>query len=196
MQPAASHLPFNPKRCGRVFCKSSCLLLALCLGSNVTSQGQVKEYDLKAALLYHLARFVEWPPAAFSTPQSPIIIGIVGRDPFGRVLDTTVQRETVGGRRIVVERYRTPGGIQPCHILFVSSSEKGELKHIFTRIKDQPTLTVADFDDFSTEGGMVTFVRNEEGKIRLKINLGAVRAQNIKLSARLLQVAEIVPAKN
>src|SRR6266536_3047476 len=66
-----------------------------------------KEYDLKATFLYHLTQFVDWPPEAFPTEETPLVIGVLGADPFGKVLDELVENEIVKNRKIAVQRFRS-----------------------------------------------------------------------------------------
>jgi hypothetical protein len=155
-------------------------------------RAETKEYDLKAVLLYHFTQFVEWPPASFPQPDTPLIIGIVGPDPFGKVLDDLVRQETYNHRRIVVERYRSIDVVGKCHILFVAASESRNLPRILVAMRGRPVLTVGDFETFAARGGMIRFIRNPEEKITLWINLDAAKASGLTISARLLHVAEIV----
>jgi uncharacterized protein DUF4154 len=150
-----------------------------------------REYEIKSGLLFNLTRFVEWPPDAFASPSSPIVIGIIGRDPFGALLDKVVEGEVVNGRKVVIKRYDNIRAIERCHILFVSTSERGRVREILGAIKGRPILTVSDMEDFVRRlGGMVRFFTNEQNKIRLRINLDEARAHRLTISARLLQVAE------
>ncbi len=150
-----------------------------------------QEYDLKAVLLYNFMQFVDWPPGT-NKPNAPWVIGVLGRDPFGKVLDDIVRAETHQGRRIVVERYRSLAALGECHILFVSASEADNLPRIFTVLKGRPVLSVGDFEGFAVRGGMIRFTRNPEGKIQLHINLQAVKEGNLMMSAKLLRLAEVI----
>jgi len=67
-----------------------------------------REYEVKAAFLYNFAAFVEWPRAAFAEDSSPIVVCIVGTDPFGTGLDRTLQGKTAQGRPIVIRRAASP----------------------------------------------------------------------------------------
>lgn len=151
-----------------------------------------KESDVKAALLYNFTQFAEWPPSAFAQDGAPLVIGILGQDPFGDVLDKLVEHETASGHRIVIERFRTPEAARHAHVLFISSTERARLPHILSTLRDRPILTVADFDGFLGRGGMVGFRRGPNHKIRLAVNLEAARAASLTLSAKLLRVVEIV----
>jgi hypothetical protein len=154
-----------------------------------------KEYDLKAVLLYNFTQFVEWPPSTMPAADSPFIIGVLGTDPFGRALEETVRHESVGTHRIVVERFSRVENARGCHILFISASERENLGPILSALDGRPVLTVGDLDDFAARGGMVHMYRNAENKIRLRINLAAVKNNQLQMSAKLLRVAEVLPAK-
>jgi hypothetical protein len=153
-----------------------------------------KEYDLKAAFLYHLAEFVEWPPEAFPAAENPLVIGVLGTDPFGKALDEIVQNEVVKNRKLDVQRYRSMEEVKTCHILFISQSEAGRLDQIFSSLKDRNILTVGDTDGFAQRGGIVRFL-TENNKIRLRININAAKAANLTISSKLLRAAEVVGAK-
>lgn len=162
------------------------------LCSNDLRGQATKEYDLKAVLLYNFTQFIEWPQTSFSGPTAPIVIGVLGHDPFGKVLDDLVRQETRDHRRIIVERYRTINAIGNCQILFIDDGEERFLPKILSTIRGRPILTVGDFSDFTQHGGMVQFLRGADDKITLRINLEAAKTGGLTISARLLRVAEIV----
>src|SRR5213592_2227374 len=66
------------------------------------------EYGLKSVFLYQFCRFMEWPHSAFTSANDPLIIGVVGEDPFGSLLQEAVAGETSHGRPIRIEHYRSP----------------------------------------------------------------------------------------
>lgn len=151
-----------------------------------------KESDVKAALLYNFTQFAEWPPSAFESTDDPFVIGVIGRDPLGGVLDKLVEHESVGGHRIVVARYRSVETAREAHVLYISSSERAELSRILPALEGYPILTVADFDGFLERGGMIALQRGRNQKIRIRVNLDAARAASLTFSAKLLRVVEIV----
>lgn len=149
------------------------------------------EFQVKAIFLYNFVQFVDWPPDAFATPESPIVIGVLGQDPFGGFLDELVRGERVKGRPLVVERYRWPGEIDECHVLFISGSEGARIEQIAAAVRGRPILTVGDWDAFAQHGGMIHFVL-EHKRVRLRINLDAARAAGLTISSKLLRSAESV----
>ncbi len=170
------------------------MLLAWCflgVGPARAAEEPSREFQVKAAFLYNFVQFVEWPPEAFADPDSPIVIGVLGQDPFGEFLDELVAGETVNGRRLVVERYRWIGDVGVCHVLFVSGSEGRRAGQIGAALRGRSILSVCDWEGLMEQGAMVRFV-TERQRVRLRINLDAVRASGLTISSKLLRSAETV----
>jgi hypothetical protein len=153
-----------------------------------------RESDLKAVFLFNFTQFVEWPAAAFSDPTTPFVIGVLGDDPFGKILDDIVTNETVKNRKIVIRRYRDVQEIGACHILFISHSESGRLTGIFESLNGRSILTVGEGDGFSEAGGAIRFII-VQNKLRLRINVDSVNAAKLTISSELLRQAEIIGGK-
>jgi len=167
--------------------------LGLAIGVNVRAQESLpREYQIKAVFLFNFTQFVQWPAEAFPEENSPMVIGILGDDPFGAFIDETIQGEVMEGHPLVVERYASVDDIRDCHILFISLADKREMRRAVERVKFKPSLTVSDLDGFARLDGMIRFY-NEAGRIRLRINLQATGQSNLTISSKLLRLAEIVP---
>jgi hypothetical protein len=169
------------------------LILALPLaGHGQAADSQPTEYQLKAAYLYHFAQFVDWPPAAFPQPNSPLIIGVLGENPFGKDLPHTVEGKVLSNHPLIVQEYHSLAEMtNNCHILFVSSSEKKRLPEIFAALKGTSVLTVSEVDHFTENGGMINFVL-ESDRIRFQINETTVEKAGLKMSFKLLSLASKV----
>jgi hypothetical protein len=167
-------------------------LLAAGGGHGLAAQdARASEYQVKAVFLFNFAQFVDWPAGAFPDSTTPLVIGVLGNDPFGAALDETVRNERLGGRPFQVRRYQSVDEIKACHILFISRSEGGRPAVILASLKDRPILTVSDADRFAERGGMIRFV-TDRNRIRLQLNLTAAEAAHLTISSKLLRVAEIV----
>jgi hypothetical protein len=173
------------------------LITCLLSGFAVHSQGQTAgvavdsplEYQVKAAFLLNFTKFVNWPPDAFAGADLPIVICVLGKDPFGRVLDEIVQGETINGRRMTIQRLSEPPGSQACQVVFVGESEK-DVPKILARIS-RGVLTVGEGDTFLMEGGMIALVIDNR-RVRFDVNQAAVANAGLTLSSRLLGVARSV----
>ena len=170
---------------------AGCLLwLGLCAPG--LSPAQVsREYDIKAAFLYNFITFTDWPEEAFNSPESPYVIGVVGDDPFGRVLDDIANGERIKGRPLVVRRVTQVGDARRSHVLFISSSEERRVSDILRRLRGHPVLTVGDVPGFAAAGGGVNFTMGE--RVGLVINPAALRAAKLNMSSKLLSLAKLVP---
>ena len=146
---------------------------------------QAGEYDVKAAILYNLLKFVEWPADAFAAANTPVAICVLGADPFGALLDDSVRGHQVGGRGIVVRRLTevAPG----CHVLFISLSETRRLSMILDRLRTMSVLTVGEQEQFVDGGGIIEL--RTEDRVRFAINVEAADRARLRLSARLLMLA-------
>jgi hypothetical protein len=153
-----------------------------------------KEYEIKAAFLLNFTRFIEWPDQSFALDKSPFIIGILGDDPFGDVLNEIISGEKVNGHPLIIQHYYSVKDIKTCHILFINTQNQESLSGVINSLKDQNTLTVSDIPDFASKGGMVGFFI-ENNKVRLRINLDQARASNLSIDSKLLRLAQIVSSK-
>ena len=151
----------------------------------------VPEYQIKAVFLFNFAQFVEWPAEAFPDSGGPLVIGVLGEDPFGPYLDETVRGETAHGHPIDVRRLERLDEVTGCHILFISRGELDRLTEILATLKGHSVLTVGDAEDFAARGGMIRFM-TDRNRIRLRINLEAARGAGLTLSSKLLRSARIV----
>jgi len=153
------------------------------------------EYQVKAVFVYNFSHFVDWPPQAFSAPSQPFVIGILGSDPFGSRLDEAVRGEQVDQHPLLVRRFRTVGEIGDCQILYIGSSEGGQLPQILAALDHRNTLTVSELDGSSQRGVMIQFV-TENNRIRLRINVESARTAGLTISSKLLRPAEIVTTRS
>jgi hypothetical protein len=171
------------------------LTLAMCPGGysslRAAASAPSREFQIKAAFLYNFAQFVSWPAKSFDGPDSPLVIGVLGLDPFGPFLDQLVQGERVNGRPLVVRRFKSVAEVDRCHVLFVSGSEGRSIGEIADRLRSQSVLTVCDWEAYARQGAIVWFVM-ERNRVRLRINLDAAKAAGLTISSKLLRSAETV----
>ena len=157
-------------------------------GNARAQEPQPTEYQIKAAFLFNFAKFVEWPPTAFAGATSPIVIGILGENPFKDDLAGMIRNKTVDGRPLVVKQFGSATEATNCHILFISTSEKDKLPEILKGLKETSVLTVGEMDHFTESGGMIRFVLKEQ-KIRFQINNGEATRAKLKISSKLMSLA-------
>lgn len=149
------------------------------------------EYQLKAALIYKLSKYVTWPGSAFSETSRHFGICVLGEDPFGSALDALEKRRTVN-RYIRIYRFARSDDIdQQCQIVFIDASRRAFLQPILQHLRQQPILTASDIHEFAKEGGIMELTRKDKG-IGFTINLTRAREAGLEIAAPLLELATIV----
>ena len=160
-----------------------------------------KVNKIKAGLLYNMAKMTTWPESGFINDE-PIVILFLGKDhnEIGNYFKSQVQSLslTVKGRKLAVKQLtRTKlddvvrKEVKQCHILFIMSSYKGPILELLHAIGDSPVLVVGETSSFSIEGGMIG-LSIEKKRVKISVNLDAVKGKDLKISAQLLQHAKIV----
>ena len=162
---------------------------------NAHAQDALPEYQVKAAYLFNFLKFVEYPNESFMDPLAPIVIGVIGDDPFGNALPQVVIGKTVQGRDLVIHVYRIGEDLRGAHILFISASERKRLPMILSSLRGSSVLTVADTEGFHEAGGMIQFL-SENDRVRFAINVDATSRAKLKMSSKLLSLARAVGANS
>ncbi|NOT11474.1 MAG: YfiR family protein [Methylococcaceae bacterium] len=160
------------------------MILLLC-SPPLAADDFANEYKIKAGYLYNFTKFITWPEHDATTFN----LCILGSDPFGILIDA-IEKKTVKDRPIRVLRLNGFDQKIHCHIIFTGTAE-GRVKNLTSQHGSIKTLTVGESQDFAAQGGMIGFV-NREGRIKLQINPDAIRQGGLKISAKLLEVAEIL----
>lgn len=169
-----------------------CLLILVSLTDGLgNGQDAPSEYQVKAVFLYNFAKFVEWPSHAAASPSDPIVLAVLGDDPFGQTLEDTLHGKSANGRPIAIRRLKSDKQLNGCQIIFVSGSEKDRLREIFRSLRNSEALTIGDSAGFAQEGGIINFVL-QENHVRFEVNIDAAERAHLKISSKLLSLAKVV----
>lgn len=183
---------------------STALALSVCLtagmlatppdaGEGVTPSAS--EYQIKAAYIYYFATFIEWPSEVVARRDKTFVIGVLGEDPFGTILEETLRGKTIKDCRLVVRRFVSPNDALHSDILFISSSEQGHLPQILGILDGAPVLTVGESDQFVERGGQIG-LRLDGRKVRFDINTVAATHAGLKISSQLLKLGKVVQGQS
>ena len=149
------------------------------------------EYQVKAAFLFNFAKFIDWRPASFASPQAPFSICLLGKDPFGQVIDDSLQGKSIGEHAVTVQRVKEAAQARHCQIVFAEVSELGSVATILEELRGANVLLVGEADGFAAAGGTIQFTL-EENHVRFLINVDAADRAGLKFSSKLLALAKIV----
>jgi hypothetical protein len=169
------------------FRNKACILLVCLLGfCGVVCADRPSEYQVKAAYLYNFGKFVNWP--ADVATASEFDVCVLGRDPFGPLLDATVSDSTINGKRVNAKRIARAQDAAACRVVFIAASESQRLSSDLAALSKLHVLTVSDNPHFLDRGGMIQFVF-EGDRVRFAVNLTAAQEAGLTLSSELLTVA-------
>ena len=160
-----------------------CILVA---ASSLASP--LSEKDAKTGFLYHLAWYTRWPLPDWD-PEHPLVLGIVGTDPFGPALDALLADKRVQRHPLVVWRMQPQDDIRRCHLLFIALGAAPHLAAILDTLGDAPVLTGSDLPGFTQAGGMV-YVGSVERRLVFQVNQPAVQRTGLHLSSQVLKLAK------
>lgn len=174
------------------------LILVICIGTMLPAfaliAGTPATADkIKAAYTFQFTKFVTWPDTSVSV-EIPFYICILGNESIRQELEPLNQRR-IGERPISVRYLKRITDSKRCNILYISETESSNLTSIFKFLRNKPILTVSSIPGFALQGGIIGLVSHKK-KIRLEINLTSARKVNIKLSAKLLEIANVVEGIN
>ncbi|MFW5443526.1 MAG: YfiR family protein [Methylococcaceae bacterium] len=162
----------------------------LFFSSQPSAQSSI-EYKIKAGYLYNFTKFIFWPENNSTTFN----LCILGKDPFGSIIDP-IEKRTVQNKPIRLRRLKSVSKVKDCQIVYLGESNKKwgkpglSLSGILTISSFNGSLTVSNSSQITRAGGMISFFL-KEGKVKLLINLKALRQSGLEVSAKLLEVAEI-----
>ena len=155
----------------------------------------VPEYNAKAGYLLLFCRYVEWPAPSFAAPGAPIVIGILGEDPFGDVLARTVAGQVHDRRVVVVTNPRTADEARRCQIVFIPRANQRQQPKWIEELRGAPVLTVVETAEGLADGAVIAFA-TESGargtRLKFDASLPAAERAGIRISAPMLSAARRV----
>lgn len=198
MKPGNGKIRFprcsEASQCRRSVLLSAIVIMAWALLVSMSLTGQPPkpgEYQVKAAYIYNFGKFVKWPASSVANQSGSFTICVLGDDPFGSVLQSTLAGESLGEMPVIVRRIPKPQDATGCRILFLNAAEESHLREILAALGQASVLTVSDMPDFSKRGGMIQFVM-EGSRVRFEINRTSAESAGLVLPSELLKVAAAV----
>ena len=150
------------------------------------------ERAVKAAYVYKFLAYVDWPAAAFDAPDAPFVIGVLGSEAIADELRQIVAGRSVGERAVQIKRLREGEPASGLHVLFVGRSETTRLAALARSLHGQPTLVVSESPGALGAGSTINLVVATDGRVRFEIALDAAEHNGLRLSSRLLALAQSV----
>ncbi len=166
------------------------IVLIATLAMPRTGVAQVGASELTAAFLYNFARFTEWPVDVLPV-TAPLVLCVVNDSEVARFLGRAVQGKRINGRRMKVRRAGADDLLGECQLLYASGLDLNRARQVLEAVKGAAVLTVSDLADFAEMGGTAKLFMDGE-RMRFAVNVDAALRANLRISAQLLNLAQIV----
>lgn len=182
----------NARACLPTILRVGVFFFAFLLTAPVTTSdafaAQPSEIEVKLVYLYNFTKFVRWPENAFRSSNDPFRLCIIGEMP-PQELTTILRSKSTAGRPFDILLQHENSDISTCHIAFLHQASPNTISKALQNTPDSPTLTVSDFSGFAAKEGIIEFVRDNEKRVRIRINLANAQKRHLTISAKLLETA-------
>lgn len=152
------------------------------------------EYQIKAAYLYKFVAYIEWPAAAFGDADTPVTIGVIGADDVAAELNNIKHGRKVNNRTVEIKLLKPGDPLTGVKILFIGGRDSAHLKRLLDSVQSQPVLSVTESAGALSAGSVINFVPVDD-RIRFEVSVQNADRNGLKISARLLSVAQKVEAR-
>jgi hypothetical protein len=168
--------------------------LLCCVAGRSVAEERADENQIKAAFLFNFGKFVEWPEPVFSA-NGPLTICVAGNTEIAQALEQLAAGRTVNGKEVKVLVLRSPESSGRCQILFIGRTAGKDKKALLEKAQNTPILTVGEEGDFAGQGGILNLL-NQKSRIHFEVNQEAAARAGLKISSKLLALAQIVHSKS
>lgn len=168
------------------------LLLAACRAYPVVAQeGLSDEYEIRAAMVYNLPKFIQWPAWKVDDTHRVFELCELGTDPVTAILENFFRGKTVFDKPVSIRRLNQGEGAGSCHLLYVTGSERKQFERISSEIRNKGVLCVGAQDWILASGGVVS-LPVIDNRVRIQIQITNAQQGGWSVSSKLLQLASIV----
>lgn len=174
----------------RGFCGMMLIASLTLLCPNCAESAPPGEHQIKAAMIFNMMRFVDWPESSFPSGEESIDICFVSRGSMSTAVEA-LRGKQVKGKNIVVRQVGRHGTFAGCHVLLLSDTDRSPTASILDMTRSAPIMTVGESRGFAAAGGVFGFMI-QDGKVRFEINLASAQRHRIRISAQLLKLAQNV----
>jgi uncharacterized protein DUF4154 len=170
-----------------------CVLQWLLLAGASGASPSVSEHEVKAAMLYRVAKFIDWPEQSFANKDAPFVVCVVGDEAALRAFDPLNGR-LLNGHSVVARRVSGDAfDLKQCHAAFFPRDTLSDANYALGKLQGMPVLTVGEAEDFAHRGGMLALI-TRDARVHFAFNLSVSKQAGLNVSSQLLQLATVVGA--
>ncbi len=164
------------------------LLASVLLALAPPARAALEENEVKAAVVYHLSLFADWPPGSLREGSFNLCV-LTENEGMADAL-SRLGGKTVKGVHLVVWRKRPMLDLGICQMVYLGEMSEGARGRVIAQLAGQPVLTIAN-GGIPIPGAMVSLGVSGE-RVYFDIDLPVVQRGGLRLDAKLLRLARSV----
>jgi len=149
------------------------------------------EHDIRAAMIFNIAKFVEWPTWKAGDHGGAFVVCELGTDPVTASLEKVLRSQTISGRPVALLHLNKDGAVAGCHILYLAHCDRKAFEQIAPELMKQAVLSVGYQDWLASAGGVVSLPIVDDN-VRIQVNLGVAQRSGLNVSSKLLRLATVL----
>jgi hypothetical protein len=147
--------------------------------------------SIKAAFLFKFLGYIEWPAATLPPGEGSIVIGVSGADDVLAELAALLPGRSVNQRPVQSRRVDSVDALPGVHMLYLGPQVDLARSPLPAAARAGRLLLVTDAADGLEQGACINFLLLGQ-RVRFEVSLDAAERSSIKISSRVLAVAERV----
>jgi len=164
------------------------LLAFLFLTLAQPARAALAENEVKAAVVYHLSLFAEWPPGSLREGRFNLCV-LTENEIMADAL-SRLGGKTVKGVSLMAWRKHPMHDLSICQMVFLGEMNDAARSRVIARLAGQPVLTIVN-GGAQLPGAMVSLGIAAE-HVYFDIDLASVQRGGLRLDAKLLRLARSV----
>ena len=170
-----------------------CAAASICasfLGNLLAQSTSADEYSIRAAMLFNLTKFIDWPAWKMDPSHPKFLVCILGHDPIEPYADRYLQNQSVLAKPVQLRMIKDLSDAAGCHILYVSAGGKRSFESAAADLTKAGVLSVSE-RSVSRGSAQIIGLPLDIDHVQSDVNLGAAQSAGFAVSSKLLHLAVV-----
>ncbi len=151
------------------------VLLFVLLGNSISATGQDAKFQ--ALIMYNFTKLLDWPDKS-----GDFVINVIGNVDLAKELKEFTANKKAGGVQEIIVKKVMVSELLDCQMIYVGSSESGNLDKIIEIIGGNNTLLVTEKNGLTDKGASISFVKIN-GNWKYQFSESNIKTQGLKVSS-------------
>ena len=150
--------------------------------------GQSSDDAVKANIIYHFTKYIDWPE---SKKSGDFVIGILGDPHLYDKLKIFLTGKTVGEQKIIIKKIDPSDRATDCHILYIGEAKSNSIRTIASTTAAASVLLVTEKEGLAAKGSCINFVVVAD-HLKLEINKDNIEKRGLSIASELVKLGKLI----